>query len=486
MSDQWARIGLDLHLRVDREHGLRSGLERALRDAVRRGQLSPGNRLPSSRVLALELGVSRGTVTQVYEQLAAEGFLTSEPRSGVRVAPRAGAAPGPALSPAPSFRPPVDGFDLRPGLPDLATFPRREWLAATRQVLQSAPHSVFGYGDPTGHGELRQALADYLGRSRGVITTPEHIIVCAGFTHALRVICRALRRQGASVAFEDPALPDYPAMAAESGLRVNRIAVDGDGLLVGSLDDEVAAVVTPAHQFPLGVTLSPRRRIQLLAWARRTGALVVEDDYEGEFRYDRQPVGALQGLAPDDVIYCGTVSKSVAPALRIAWLAAPTRVVPALREALRRDEAHVNVIDQLVLARMIRRGELDRHLRRCRTRYRHRRDLLGRAVAARLPGARLSGIAAGLHAVLHLPAPSGEKAPQAGEKAPRAGEKAPRAGGEARLLGRLSAHGVAVDGLSAFYHRPGDAPLGVVIGYATPPQHEYESAVDALVEAVRA
>ncbi|SNY60983.1 PLP-dependent aminotransferase family protein [Paractinoplanes atraurantiacus] len=465
MSDQWARIGLDLHLRIDRARGLRGGLEHALREAVRSGRLSPGNRLPSSRVLALELGVARGTVTQVYEQLTAEGFLTSRPRSGVRVAPRPGAAPGPVLPPAPSFRPPVDGFDLRPGLPDLATFPRREWLAATRQVLQSAPHSVFGYGDPTGHADLRQALAEYLGRSRGVITTPEHIIVCAGYTHALRIVCRALSRAGASIAFEDPALPDYPAMAAEIGLRVEHIAVDQAGLVVGALGDAAAAVVTPAHQFPLGVTLAPQRRLQLLDWARRNGSLVVEDDYDGEFRYDRQPVGALQALAPGDVVYAGTVSKSVAPALRIAWLAAPTRVVPALREALRHDEAHVNVIDQLVLAHLIRRGDLDRHLRRCRARYRHRRDHLGRVVAARLPGARLSGIAAGLHAVLHLPGPARD---------------------EARLLDRLRENGVAVDGLSTFYHRPEEAPLGVVIGYATPQQHEYESAVDALVEAAGA
>jgi GntR family transcriptional regulator/MocR family aminotransferase len=464
MVGQWARFGRDLHLRIDPGHGLRGGLELALREAVRLGRLSPGDRLPSSRALAQELGVARGTVTQVYEQLAAEGYLTARPRSGVLVAPRTGPAPGPVLAPAPAFRQPVAGFDLRPGLPDLSTFPRREWLAATRQVLQSTPHAALGYGDPTGCAELRAALADYLGRARGVRTTPEHIVVCAGYTHALRIVCQALRHTGSTIAFEDPTLPDYPALAAKAGLRVNRIGVDRDGLIVGDLRDEAAAVITPAPQFPLGVTLSPSRRIELLDWARRTGSVVLEDDYDGEFRYDRQPVGALQGLAPGHVVYAGTVSKTVAPALRIAWLAVPTGLVPAVREVLRFEETHVNVIDQLALALLIRRGELDRHLRRCRIRYRRRRDLLGRAVAERLPGARLSGIAAGLHAVLRLPGTARE---------------------EPGLLEGLSAHGVAVDGLSAFYRRPREAPLGVVIGYATPPQHAYEGAVDALIEAAR-
>ncbi|WP_442875083.1 aminotransferase-like domain-containing protein [Actinoplanes sp. NBC_00393] len=278
-------------------------------------------------------------------------------------------------------------------------------------------------------------------------------------------MCQALNCAGASIAFEDPTLPECPAVAEMAGLRVNRIGVDRDGLLVDDLTDEAAAVVTPAHQFPLGFTLSAQRRLQLLSWARRTGAVIVEDDYDGEFRYDRQPVGALQGLDPEHVVYTGTASKSIAPALRIAWLAAPTHLVPALREVLRFDETHVNVIDQLALASMIRRGDLDRHLRRCRTRYRQRRDRLGRAVATQLPGARLSGIAAGLHAVLELPGP-----PSA----------------EQELLDRLAAHGVAVDGLSSFRHRPQDSPLGVVVGYATPPQPMYDGAVEALVAATRA
>ncbi|BCY08520.1 PLP-dependent aminotransferase family protein [Actinoplanes sp. L3-i22] len=458
MPDQWASSGLDLHLVVDRAHGLRAGLERALREAIREGRLTPGDALPSSRALAHQLGVARGTVTQVFEQLTAEGHLVSRPRSGVRVAPRTPAAAAPVLAPAPAFRPATDGFDLRPGLPDLSMFPRRQWLAATRHVLQKIPNTALAYGDPTGDLALRTALADYLGRSRGVITTPEHLVVCAGYTHALRIICQAL--QG-TIAFEDPTLQDYPALAARLGLRVSRIPVDGDGLVAGQLTDEAAAVITPAHQFPMGVTLSPQRRRELLDWARRTGAVVIEDDYDGEFRYDRQPVGVLQGLGPEQVVYTGTVSKTIAPALRIAWIAAPTRLVPMLRSALAFDEAYVNVIDQLVLAHLIRHGELDRHLRRCRSRYRQRRDRLGRAVAEHLPGARLSGIAAGLHAVLHVPGAT-----------------------EADLLGRLAARGVAVDGLSRFYQDPRAAPPGVVVGYATPAQHAFDGAIGELVAAL--
>ncbi|GAA2853163.1 GntR family transcriptional regulator [Actinoplanes cyaneus] len=450
---------------IDRTHGLRAGIERALREAVRSGQLSPGSRLPSSRVLAQQLGVARNTVSQVYEQLAAEGYLTARPRSGMSVAPRPGQGPPPDLPLASPFRAPVTGFDLRPGLPDLSLFPRRAWLAATRHVLRTMPHAALAYGDPHGSAELREALAGYLGRARGVITTPGNVLICAGYTHALRMLCQAVDRGRSTIAFEDPTVPDYPALAGRSGLHVRRIPVDGAGLMIGHLGDEVAAVVTPAHQFPTGVTLSPQRRRELVGWARRAGAVVVEDDYDGEFRYDRQPIGALQGLDPDTVVYIGTVSKTIAPALRIAWLVAPTRLIPALREVLRFQETYVNVIDQLILAQLIRSGELDRHLRRCRTRYRQRRDRLGRAVAEQLPPARLSGVAAGLHAVLHLPGTIAD---------------------EPELLDTLTAHGVAVDRLSGFHHRPADAALGVVVGYTTPPQHAFEGAVSALVTAVRA
>ena len=463
MPDQWASRALDLHLQIDSSRGLRRGLEQSLRAAIRNGQLAPLAMLPSSRALASSLGVARGTVSQVYEQLAVEGYLTTHPRSGTRVASQPGRSRAPVLPPAVQFRQPVDGFDLRPGLPDLSLFPRTSWLAATRRALQDLPHAALGYGDPTGSLALREALADYLGRARGVITTPSHIVVCAGYTHALDLVCQTLSRVASSIAFEEPTLLDYCAIASKAGLHVNHLPVDRDGLPVDDLTSEGAVVVTPSHHYPLGVTLSSHRRGRLVQWARATGSVIVEDDYDGEFRYDRQPVGALQGLAPEQVIYAGTVSKAIAPALRIAWLVLPTHLVAPIRETLRYDETHVNLIDQTALTYLISGGDLDRHLRRCRSRYRRRRDALVRRLAATLPAARLSGIAAGLHAVLRLPDVAGD---------------------ERELLAHLALNRVHVDGLSSYYDRPQSADLGIVIGYATPPQHAYDSAVDALTAAV--
>ncbi|MEV4894414.1 PLP-dependent aminotransferase family protein [Nonomuraea sp. NPDC055795] len=466
MRDQWSRSGLDLHLQAGTGEGLRAGLELALREAVRSGRLAPGTRLPSSRTLASDLGVSRGTVTQALDQLVAEGYLESKPRSGLRVAPQP--AP-PVESPRPSRAtlPAVPGIDLRSGFPDLAVFPRRQWLAATRHVLRTAPNTAFGYRDRTGAVELRQALAEYLGRARGVATTPAHIVVCAGYAQALRLVCQVLSHHagpGSAIAFEDPTEPDYPALTEQLGHRARHIPVDQDGLLVDRLTDESAAVVTPAHQYPLGVTLSPARRVELVSWARRSGGFIVEDDYDGEFRYDRRPVGALQGMAPDRVVYVGTTSKTIAPGLRLAWLVLPGSLVDPLHEATRWDESYVNVIDQLVLTRLIQTGELDRHIRQCRTRYRRRRDLLGQAIAGHLPYARLSGVAAGLHAVLQFPAHTGS---------------------EASLLGHLERSGIHVEGLSPFYHRRENTPPAIVIGYATPAEHTYRHALGTLVDALR-
>jgi len=459
MAEEWS--SLDLHLPLDQGQGLRSGLEHALRDAVRDGRLAPGTRLPSSRALARELGVARGTVSQAYEQLVAEGFLDSMPRSGIAVAEQPGAPATADLDPFGPAIPSPKGMDLRPGLPDLSLFPRTEWLAATRHALQTMPNGDFGYGDPTGHPALREALADYLGRARGVVTTANHIIVTAGYTHALRILCHAL---GPShIAFEDPSLSEHHALVEGFGLTVSPIPVDDDGLIVDGLTNEAASIVTPAHQYPLGVTLSPARRNGLLAWSRRTGAIVVEDDYDGEFRYDRQPVGALQGLAPDRVIYAGTISKTIAPGLRIAWLVIPTELVPRLRAVMRWDDAYVGIVDQLALSHLIRSGGLDRHLRRCRARYRRRRDRLGQAVAEHLPHAHLSGIAAGLHAVLQFPGDVDEH----------------------ELVTRIIRHGVDVAGLSGFYRRPAHASCGIVIGYATPPEHTFTNALSALINALR-
>jgi GntR family transcriptional regulator / MocR family aminotransferase len=454
---------LDMHLTLDRSRGLRAGLERALRDAIRAGTLPAGTRLPPSRALAADLDLSRGTVTQAFDQLIAEGYLISTPRTAVEVAPApdvlqpsTDAVDRPSLAPAPRV-------DLRPGTPDLSSFPRRQWQAATRHVLQHVPTLALGYGNWTGTGELRSQLAGYLGRARGVATDPEHIIVCAGYTHALHLLCNVLRHLGLpTIGFEEPAHQDYPDLACRAALRVSHVPVDSEGLVIDSLADEAAVVVTPAHQYPLGVTLSPARRAALLAWAHRHGAFVVEDDYDGEFRYDRRPVGALQGLDPDHVIYAGTTSKALAPGLRMAWLAVPSSLLQAFQEVLGCEDANVSIIDQLVLARLIDSGEFDRHVRRCRNRYRRRRDQLEAAVVQHLPRARLSGIAAGLHAVMELPGTRPD----------------------ADLSSYLDRFSVAVDNLSYYYRDPSQAPSGVVIGYGTPAEHDYRNALTTLVTAL--
>jgi GntR family transcriptional regulator / MocR family aminotransferase len=352
--------------------GRRAALERGLRQAIRSGRLQPGTRLPSSRTLAHDVGLARGTVSEAYRQLVAEGYVVARQGAGTTVA-HALSVPVFPLVPAPRVR--QVRWDLRPGQPDLSSFPRDLWLAATRRVLRTAGSDRFGYADPRGRPELRRALADYLGRARGVLTSPDLIVVCSGYVQGLALLCQALRGRGAaSVAHEDPCLPDYPATMTGAGLQPGGVAVDAGGLQVDRLAElgADAVVVTPAHQFPLGPTLAAARRAELVRWARVADALVIEDDYDGEFRYDRQPVGAVQGLDPERVAYAGTASKTLAPALRLAWLALPPWLLEPVVEAKRLADRHSAVLDQLVLADLIVSGAFDRHVRRCRLRYRRR------------------------------------------------------------------------------------------------------------------
>src|SRR5882757_5257476 len=326
MADTWATSGIDLHLDLTGRR-VRAGLEDALREAIATGRLLPSTALPSSRALARDLGIARNTVAEAYGQLVAEGWLTAQRGSGTRVADRR--TPAAALPPAATAELARPRYNLRPGSPDLSAFPRQEWLAAARRALAGAPAVALGYGDPRGRPELRLALADYLARARGVRVTADRIVVCSGFTQGLGLLCQVLRARGASVlATEEYSLASHRDVINAHGLQRISLPVDRDGATVGGLGDADAALLTPAHQFPLGVALSAQRRSQLLDWAERTGGLVIEDDYDGEFRYDRQPVGAMQALAPERIVYTGTASKSLAPGLRLGWL-----VLPAYRLA---------------------------------------------------------------------------------------------------------------------------------------------------------
>jgi GntR family transcriptional regulator / MocR family aminotransferase len=477
MAESWAKspgevgnrkagkASVDLHLDLPGPHGFRGsdgprghhrpqvrlGLETALRDAVRTGRLGPGTRLPSSRALAADLGLARNTVAEVYSQLVAEGWLTARTGSGTTVAERRAADPDPGLLARPAAAAPR--YDLRPGVPDLSAFPGRAWLATARKVLAAAPRQLLDYPDPRGLPQLRTALAGYLARVRGVAADPGQIVICAGFAHGLAVTCAALRSSGAStLAVEAYGHQAHRDLAQAQGLRLWPLPVDGRGAVIGEAAEAAeadAALLTPAHQFPLGVTLHPQRRREAARW----GGIVIEDDYDGEFRYDRQPVGALQALAPDRVIYAGTASKSLAPALRLGWLVVPPRLLEAVAAQL---TASPSGLDQLTLAEFIDTGGYDRQVRRTRLAYRRRRDRLAAAVARQ--GRHVTGIAAGLQALLELPSTSTER----------------------DLIARAAEHGLALEGLESFRASSRNNRAGLVIGYGRPAEHAYTTALARL------
>jgi GntR family transcriptional regulator / MocR family aminotransferase len=461
--------GLEVLLHVDRARGpLRAQLEDQLRDAVRSGRLGPGAALPSSRALARELGVSRGVVVEAYAQLAAEGYLLARQGAPTRVSEAA--SPGPGATPAAAGeRPPR--YDFRTGRPDVSLFPRDAWLASLRRALRDAPDARLDYGDPRGAPELRGALTRYLGRVRGVACDPERVVVTSGMAQGMALFARALTAAGARrLAMEDPSSAPGRDQLASNGLEIVPIPVDEDGLRVdrlpgadGAIGADVDAVMlTPAHQFPLGVVLAPERRAALLDWAGRSGAVVLEDDYDAEYRYDRQPVGAVQGLAPDLVAYAGSTSKTLAPGLRLGWLVVPERLLEAVTAAKESDDLGTPVVEQLALADFLERGGLDRHLRRTRSIYRARRDALVAALDELLPGCEPAGVAAGLHLVVHLPAGTDEQA----------------------VLDAARSRGLGLSGISEHRIEPG--PPALLLGYGRLPEPAIGPAVRLLADSLRA
>jgi GntR family transcriptional regulator/MocR family aminotransferase len=472
MKDSWANnhperdaagpvgSGLDLHVELTGPR-VRAALETALRQAVQTGRLAAGTRLPASRTLAADLGVARNTVADVYGQLVAEGWLTARQGSGTRVAEHPAAEP-PAVA-APAVTVPDSGesprYSLKAGLPDLSEFPRTAWLAAARKAVTAAPSGAFGYGDPRGQPELRAALAAYLARARGVRAAADQIVICSGFTQGLSLVGRVLAGSGAAaVGVEAYGHRQHREVLEAAGLRALPVPVDPLGAVIGQVPDCAALLLTPAHQFPLGVALAPLRRNQAVAWAARTGALIIEDDYDGEFRYDRRAIGAMQALAPEHVIYAGTASKTLAPAVRLGWLVVPRRMLADVLSAKERADRHGSSLDELTLAEFITSGGYDRHVRRSRLRYQRRRDRLLAALARALPDPRVTGVAAGMHAVLHLPPGMGE----------------------AETVAAAAARGLALDGMRDYRMPTVDYPDALVIGYGTPPAHAFTTAVARL------
>ncbi|MEE1927944.1 PLP-dependent aminotransferase family protein [Streptomyces sp. TRM 70351] len=458
--------GWDLHLELDARGGVRAALIRELRDAVRGGRLAPGTRLPSSRALAADLGVARNTVAEAYGELVAEGWLTARQGSGTRVAARSEPVRRRAPARVPQRRAPAAPrrhHDLRTGRPDVSAFPRAAWLASARRALTAAPSAALGFGDAQGRPELREALAGYLARARGVRVAPERVVVCQGFVEALELLARLLR---CPMAVESYGLWMHREILERARVPTVPLPVDGHGADVARLPESGARAVllTPAHQYPTGAALHPDRRAAVVDWARTTGGLVLEDDYDGEFRYDRQPVGAVQGLDPERVVYLGTASKSLSPGLRLGWMVLPQDLVePVLAVKAERTSS---TLDQLTLADFLVSGAYDRHVRAMRLRYRRRRDALVAALAERHPHVRVTGIAAGLHAVLELPP-----------------------GTEPDAVRGAAWQGLAVDGLARFRHpaAPEAAPAdALVVGYGAPPEHAFADALDALCRALPA
>jgi GntR family transcriptional regulator/MocR family aminotransferase len=402
---------VDIHLALDRAAPLRAQLERELRAAIRAGRLHAGAKLPPSRVLADELQISRGVVVEAYSQLAAEGYLVARSGDGTRIAD--GLAQQPPAPRAPAAAWPRIRFDLRSGVPDLSLFPRREWQAAIVAALRELPDTGFAYGSRRGLRQLRIALSDYLGRVRAVVADPERAFIFAGAAHGMTILWHTLRERGAQrVAVEDPAWRAIPDTIAQAGLEAVPVEVDEHGLVVAALDglDVDAVVLAPAHQYPTGTVLSPERRAEVIGWARRSGRLIVEDDYDAEYRYDREPIASLQGLAPDCVAYVGTASKTLAPGVRLGWVLVPTHLVGEMAAQNGVARALPSVITQAAYARLLERGEVDRHLRRTRRKYHSRRNTLIEALEQCLPEAYIGGADAGLHLIAWLPPGADETA----------------------------------------------------------------------------
>jgi GntR family transcriptional regulator / MocR family aminotransferase len=456
-----------VELRRDDPMPLHRQLEQELRAAIRSGRLEAEMALPSSRALADQLALSRGVVVEAYEQLVAEGYLASRPGGATRVANNIVAGPSTPSSRAATQAGEAPRIDFGYGRPDVTQFPRQVWLKSLRRVLGEAPSDRLGYLDIRGAQELREALASYLNRVRGTCAVPDEIVICNGFAQALRLVVQVVADGGGRrVAGEDPGFGDLRLAAEDHGLEVVPVPVDEAGLDVAALARTRvdAVVVTPAHHFPTGAVMSAERRAALVAWAKDRGALILEDDYDAEYRYDREPIGALHGLAPDHVVYAGSASKTLAPGLRLGWMLVPPRLVEPIAMTKEHVDRGSPSLEQLAFADFLSRGEFDHHLRRMRPIYRGRRDALLGAISRYLPGVRPVGASAGLHVFAWLPDRVDEAA----------------------LVRRAASAGVGVYGLSRYGYARSAGPGGLIFGYGSIGERDIVEGVRLVADALAA
>jgi GntR family transcriptional regulator/MocR family aminotransferase len=454
----------ELLVELQRDSGvpLHQQLESGIRTRIRAGLLRAETVMPSTRALAQDLSLSRGVVVEAYQQLVAEGYLVSQAGGYTQVADIAVVEPSAAVKSAGG--PPR--IDFRYSRPDVSQFPRAAWLRSVRRVLNETPYRSLAYLDGRGTVELRTSLADYLNRVRGTAARPENMLICNGFAQGSRLLLQVLAAQGyRRLAVEDPSDNDLREVAAAAGLEAVGVPVLESGVDVEALERSGADVVlvTAAHQFPTGAVASAETRAALVAWAARRDGLVIEDDYDAEYRYDREPIGAMQGLAPERVAYAGTASKTLAPGLRLGWLILPSWLVEPMARAKLMDDRGSPVFDQLAFADFVARGEFDRHLRRMRPRYRLLRDTLVDELARRIPELEPVGVSAGLHVMAWLP-------PDLSEEAVRV----------AALERGLGVYGLAP------YWVAGSGPAGLVFGYGSLSQRDVVEGIELLADAVAA
>ena len=456
-------------LTADSKTPLYEQLYAVLAEEIRTGVRAPGTALPGRRSMAAQLGVSVNTVDTAYQMLAAEGLADSRPRQGFFVQETGGMlharrppVPVPAALAPPGQRP---RYDLSTGSVDTGLFPARSWGRLQRDILYQNPE-LLQRGEMQGDAALREQIAAYLNAYRGVVCTPEQVVVGAGIEYLLG--CLAHLFAGSVAAVENPGYLRTRAVLENSGLPCRLVDIDGEGLSVQGLEESGANLcyITPSHHFPTGVTMPARRRAQLLRWAQNgPGRVILEDDYDSEFRFDTRPLPSLQGMAGPDgpVVYLTTFSKSLAPGIRIACMVLPQPLLARYRRDFAVYANTVSRFEQQTLCEFMAGGYFTRHLARMRLAYKRRMERFAAALRAALPGVQLQSVHSGLHFLLTLPG----------------------AGGEAAMVAAAAAQGVRVRGLSDYYMARAEncLPDTVVAGYAALPEEDIEGVATALARA---